>query len=117
MQLLWGADDALKPSEIESQFSWPIENTTLRSVLAVMLDRGDLDREKRGKAYHYFPRQLKTEALGDMLSGLVRLFGSRSRVGLVSRLMQEESLTDEEVRHLKELALDTETPTTKAPKK
>ncbi|MDF1658891.1 MAG: BlaI/MecI/CopY family transcriptional regulator [Verrucomicrobiales bacterium] len=103
MQLLWDADEALKPSEIEAKFTWPIENATLRSVLAVMLERGDLDREKRGKAFHYFPRQQKTAAVSDMLSGLARLFGSGSRVGLLSQLMQEDSFSEEEIQQLREL--------------
>lgn len=110
MQVLWDADDALKPSEIESRFSWPIENATLRSVLAVMLERGDLHREKRGKAYHYVPSKPKTAAVSDMLSGLARLFGGGSRVGLLSQLLQEDSLSEEEVRQLRELANQSEKP-------
>jgi len=114
MQLLWDADDALKPAELESRFSWPIENATLRSVLALMLERGDLDREKRGKAFHYFPRKQKTAAVSDMLSGLARLFGSGSRVGLLSQLLQEDSLSEEEIRQLRELA-ETSTKTSPDP--
>jgi len=81
-----------------------MENATLRSVLALMLKRGDLDREKRGKAFYYFPKKEKTTAVSDMLSGLARLFGGGSRVGLLSQLLQEDSLTDEEIRQLQELA-------------
>ncbi len=103
MQLLWDAEEPLKPAELEARFEWPIENATLRSVLALMLERGDLDREKRGKAFHYFPRRKKTAAVSDMLSGLARLFGSGSRVGLLSQLMQEDSLSEEEIQQLREL--------------
>lgn len=109
MQILWNADDALKPSELEARFEWPIENATLRSVLALMLERGDVAREKRGKAYHYFSRKPKSAAVSEILSGLARLFGAGSRVGLLSQLMQEDSLTDEEIRQLKELAGQSQT--------
>ena len=109
MQILWDSEDALKPSELEERFEWPIENATLRSVLAILLERGDIDREKRGKAFHYFPRRQKTAAVSDMLSGLARLFGNGSRVGLLSQLMQEDSLTDDEILQLKELASKSET--------
>ena len=74
MQILWDAEEALKPSEIDDQFEWPIENATLRSVLAVMMDRGDIDREKRGKAFHYFPKHRKSATMADMLDGLARDF-------------------------------------------
>jgi BlaI family transcriptional regulator, penicillinase repressor len=109
MQILWDADDALKPSELEARFEWPIENATLRSVLALLLERGDIDRVKRGKAYHYFSRRPKSAAVSEMLSGLARLFGAGSRVGLLSQLMQEDSLTDEEIRQLRELAGQSQT--------
>lgn len=104
MQILWDADDALKPSEIGERFEWPIENATLRSVLALMLERGDLNRERRGKAYHYSSCRPKTAAVSDMLSGLARLFGGGSRVGLFSQLLQEDSLSEEEIKQLLELA-------------
>jgi len=112
MQILWDTDEALKPSEIDDHFEWPIENATLRSVLAVMMDRGDIDREKRGKAFHYFAKRRKTAAMADMLAGLARIFGSESRVGFIAQLLQEESLTPEESRQLRaiagELSVETE---------
>ncbi len=114
MQVLWNAEKALKPSEIDTLFEWPIENATLRSVLAVMMDRGDIDREKKGKAFHYFPKRRKTAAMADMLGGLARIFGSESRVGLIAQLLQEDSLTPEESRQLREIAgeLPADTPAT-----
>ncbi len=104
MQILWSSDEPLKPGEIESRFEWPIENATLRSVLAVMLERGDVDREKRGKAFHYFARRRKNAAMADMLTGLAKVFGSGSRVGLIAQLIQDESFSPEEARQLREIA-------------
>jgi len=104
MQLLWNADNALKPAELEERFEWPIENATLRSVLSLMLERGDIRREKRGKAYFYFPLQRKEAVVRDILGGLAKVFGSGSRVGLISQLIQEDSLTEEEVLQLRQLA-------------
>ncbi|MEM1294382.1 MAG: BlaI/MecI/CopY family transcriptional regulator [Verrucomicrobiota bacterium] len=104
LQILWNSDVSLKPAEIEAQFEWPIENATLRSVLAVMLERGDLEREKQGKAFFYFARRPKNAAMAEMLSGLAKVFGSSSRVGLFAQLLQEESLSAEEARELREIA-------------
>jgi len=104
LQILWEGNEALKPADIEERFEWDIENATLRSVLALMVESGDLDREKCGKAYHYFPRRPKTAAVSEMLSGLARLFGGGSRVGLFSQLIQENSFSEEELKQLRELA-------------
>lgn len=104
MQILWNSEKPLKPSEIDSLFEWPIENATLRSVLAVMMERGDIDRKKHGKAFHYFPRREKASAIADMLSGLAKIFDSGSRIGLIAQLVQEDSLTKEEVQLLQEIA-------------
>lgn len=119
MQILWAADDALKPSEIEERFDWPIENATLRSVLVVMIERGDIVREKRGKAYHYAAGQEKGSVMGNLLSGLAKVFGSDSRVGLFAQLLEEEQLTDEERAQLQRIAesLPGDTTTTNEKKK
>tara|TARA_R110002096_G_scaffold4501_2_gene21041 strand:+ start:2114 stop:2554 length:441 start_codon:yes stop_codon:yes gene_type:complete len=104
LQILWNSDTALKPAEIEARFEWPIENATLRSVLAVMLERGDLEREKQGKAYFYVARRPKTTAMAEMLTGLAKVFGSGSRIGLFAQLLQDESLSAEEARELRKIA-------------
>ena len=110
LQILWDAEGALKPAQIEERFDWPIENATLRSVLALMLDGGELEREKRGKAYHYFTRKPKSATAGDMLSGLARIFGAGSRVGLLSQLFRENSLSEAEIEQLRALAEASRTP-------
>lgn len=104
LQILWKSDTSLKPAEIEEQFEWPIENATLRSVLAVMLEQGDLEREKQGKAFHYFARRPKNAAMAEMLNGLAKVFGSGSRVGLFAQLLQDNSLSAEEARELRKIA-------------
>lgn len=104
LQILWDADSPLKPAEIEERFQWPIENATLRSVLRVLMERGDVQRERQGKAYVYFPRQEKRRALSELFSGLAEVFSSGSRAGLIAQLLQEQSLSGEEVEQLKAIA-------------
>ncbi len=104
LQILWNADRPLKPAEIEERFEWPIENATLRSVLRVLVERGELQRGKSGKAFVYQPKRQKIHALSDLLAGLSKVFSSGSRVGLLAQLLQEDSLTPEEVRELSEIA-------------
>ncbi|MEM7144911.1 MAG: BlaI/MecI/CopY family transcriptional regulator [Verrucomicrobiota bacterium] len=104
LQILWDAKQPLKPAEIQERFAWPIENATLRSILRVLLERGDLQREKLGKAYRYKPAREKQSALSDLLGGLANVFSSGSRAGLLAQLLQDDSLSPEEVRELTRIA-------------
>lgn len=104
LQILWDADAPLKPSEIEEEFDWPIENATLRSVLRVLVERGEIEREKSGKAFVYRPKREKQNALSDVFSGLARVFSGGSRAGLLAQLLQDDSLTPDEIRELESIA-------------
>ncbi len=101
---MWDAGVPLKPSAIEEKFQWPVENATLRSVLRVLMERGEVTREKQGRAYVYLPRRKKGNALSELFTGLAEVFFSGSRTGLIAQLLQDESLTESEVRELKKIA-------------
>ena len=104
MQILWAAEDGLKPAEIEEQFDWDIDNATLRSVLRVLMERGEVEREKRGKAYYYRSAKQKDRALSSWLSGLAEVFAVGSRAGLLAQLLQDESLSPEDREALEKIA-------------
>ena len=104
LQILWDADDALKPGEIEERFDWEIDNATLRSVLKVLMDRGEVERDRRGKAFHYRPARRKQSALSNWLSGLAEVFAGGSRAGLLAQLLQDQSLSPEERAELEKIA-------------
>ena len=104
LQILWDADGPLKPGDIEERFDWPIENATLRSVLRVLVERGEIEREKVGKAYVYRPTRAKRNALSEVFSGLAQVFSGGSRAGLLAQLLQDDSLTSDEIRELESIA-------------
>lgn len=104
LQILWDAGEPLKPAQLEERFQWPIENATLRSVLRVLMERGEVQREKRGKAYVYLPQREKRRALAELFSGLAEVFSSGSRVGLIAQLLQDQSLRPDELRELRQIA-------------
>ena len=109
LQILWDAGEPLKASEIEGRFQWPIENATLRSVLRVLMERGEVEREKQGKAYFYQPKREKRRALAELFTGLAEVFSSGSRAGLIAQLLQEQTLAPDEIRELKRIAEIAET--------
>ena len=104
MQILWDAEESLKPGEIEERFDWKIDNATLRSVLKVLLERGELNREQKGKAYFYFPVEKRQSALSTLMAGVAKVFTKGSKAGLIAQLLQDTSLTDEERKTLEQLA-------------
>ena len=59
MQLLWDHGE-LKPAELQQRYPEPIKNPALRSYLAILVEKGHVNRRKVGKAYLYkakTPRQ------------------------------------------------------------
>jgi predicted transcriptional regulator len=68
------------------------------------VERGDLRREKRGKAYFYSPGRPKQNALAELSDGLAKVFSAGSKAGLIAQLLQDESLSPEDVRHLTSIA-------------
>lgn len=104
MQILWEAAGPVKPSQIEERFRWPIENATLRSVLRVLVEKGEVHREKVGKAFLYSPVKEKRRTLSQLFGGLAEVFSAGSRAGLIAQLLQDDSLSDEEVKELMKLA-------------
>lgn len=103
LQILWDAGEALKPAQIEERFQWPIENATLRSVLAVLVERGELKRERVGKAYHYGPARPRQETLAELSTGLAEVFSGGSKTRLLAQLLQDDSLSEEDVQYLNQI--------------
>lgn len=110
LQILWQADDALRAQDIEARFDWEIDNATLRSVLRVLMDRGEVLRERRGKPFYYQPAKKKQKALSTWFSGLAEVFTGGSKAGLIAQLLQDHTLSPEERAQLKKIAQNDESP-------
>ena len=52
MRILWTRGE-LKPAEIHAHFPRKIKNPSLRSYLAILLEKGHVVRRRVGKAYYY----------------------------------------------------------------
>jgi len=105
--ILW-QESPLKPAEIESAFSWPIENATLRSTLVGLVEKGFLKRQRLGKAYFYKPARAPRMVRRKLVDRLASVFAEGSRLGLIAQLIQDEKLTPEQIRELENLARDSD---------
>ncbi|MEM7013792.1 MAG: BlaI/MecI/CopY family transcriptional regulator [Verrucomicrobiota bacterium] len=75
-----------------------------------MMERGEIERKRIGKAFVYRPKREKGNALSDVFNGLARVFSGGSRAGLLAQLLQDQSLTPEEIRELKAIASKSKKP-------
>ena len=96
LRILW-EKGALKPADIQSHFSWPIENATLRSVLLNLVDKGHVARKLRGKAFFYQSRVKKTALLQNMLQTMARVFAAGSKQELVAQLVKTGDIKPEDL--------------------
>lgn len=103
MEVLW-QESPLKPAEIEARLPRPIGNAALRSVLRVLLEKGHVKREKRGKAYFYRPTRPARASFRQMARRLADVFCNGSTFDLVAQLIKTEKLSPDEIRKLQDIA-------------
>jgi predicted transcriptional regulator len=96
LRILW-EKGGLKPAEIQSHFSWPVENATLRSVLLNLVEKGQVTRKLRGKAFFYEARVKKTALLQNMLHSLARVFAAGSKQELIAQLVRTGDIKPEDL--------------------
>ena len=105
LRVLWG-QGKLKPGEIQDQFSWEIDNGTLRSILRILIDKGHVARLKSGKAYLYKARKTQKGVLSRMAKSMAQVFSEGSTAGLIAQLIETEKLSPEEIDKLRKIAAD-----------
>ncbi|MAT13748.1 MAG: transcriptional regulator [Planctomyces sp.] len=103
MQILWKHGE-MKPAEIQEHFPWEITNSSLRSYLSILLDKGHLTRHRRGKAYFYRPRTKQESTFRKMLNELTRACCDGSVEKLLCHLIRSEKLSEDDLLELKRIA-------------
>ena len=110
MRILW-QHGALKPAEIQDRFPWEIKNSSLRSYLAILLEKGHLLRRREGKAYFYRAKTRRKSAFRSMLRDLTRVCCDGSVEVLLCNLIRSEKLSEEDLIELKRLSEEKHSPT------
>jgi len=104
LRILWEQGE-MKPTEIQSHFSWPIENGTLRSVLGNLVEKRHIRRELRGKAFFYVASVPKATLLQTIMQNLARVFARGSHQELVAQLVQTGDIKPADLKILSETAV------------
>lgn len=103
LRILW-EHGSMKPAEIQEKFSWPIENATLRSVLAVLMEKGHVSRRKNGKAFFYRATSNRRKSLSKMARRMAQVFAGGSTAELIAQLIRTEKLSPREIEELRRIA-------------
>jgi BlaI family penicillinase repressor len=103
MRVLW-EKGSLKPAQIQEEFSWPIENATLRSALRLLVEKDLVTRGKRGKAYYYRAKASRRRVLKNMSQRMAHVFTGGSAADLIAQLIKTEKLSKKEIEELRRIA-------------
>ena len=103
MRVLW-EKGSVKPAQIQDEFSWPIENATLRSALRLLVEKGLVTRGKKGKAYYYRAKASRRRVLKNMSQRMAHLFTGGSAADQIAQLIKTEKLSKKEIQELRRIA-------------
>ena len=80
-----------------------LARNTVQTTLVRLEEKGYLRHRKNGNAFVYFPTHEREKTLRSMLKSLVNVAFQGSTAGLVMTLLQDEQLSDEDVKRIKAL--------------
>ena len=103
MRILWERGE-LNPGRIQEKYPRPIKNSALRALLAVLMEKGHVVRQRKGKAYFYKAKTRRDSAFRTMYRELLNTFCGGSHEALICHIIKSEALSKEELRELKHLA-------------
>jgi BlaI family transcriptional regulator, penicillinase repressor len=103
MRILW-AHGELKPAEIHAHFPRTITNPSLRSYLAILLEKGHVVRRRVGKAYYYRAKTRRQSTFRTMLRDLTRVCCDGSVETLLCQLIRTQRLSEADLLELKRLS-------------
>ena len=109
MRILWD-HGKLKPAEIQGRFPRKITNSSLRSYLSILLEKGHLVRRRVGKAYYYRAKTRRNPAFRSMLRELTRVCCDGSVDVLICHLIRSQKLSEEDLIELKRLSEEGHSP-------
>jgi predicted transcriptional regulator len=109
MRILWEHGE-LKPAEVHARFPRKITNPSLRSYLAILLEKGHLVRRRVGKAYYYRAKTRRESTFRSMLRELARVCCDGSVENLLCQLIRTEKLSAADLLELKRLSVESRRP-------
>ena len=103
MAVLWDRGDATV-AEVQERLADELAYTTVLTVLRTLEEKGHVaHRAGEGRAYRYFPLVERAAAGSTALEGVLeRVFGGSPEL-LLTRLVEDRALSDEELERMRRL--------------
>jgi BlaI family transcriptional regulator, penicillinase repressor len=102
MGVLWELDSGTV-AEVQERLSDPLAYTTVLTVLRTLEDKGYVRHAAEGRAHRYFPTVDRSAAGKSALRRLVRKVFDGSAAMLLTHLVSDRSLTEEELERMRRL--------------
>ncbi len=102
MAVLWQTGSATV-AEVLDQLGEPLAYTTVLTVLQALEGKGFVHHQAEGRAYRYFPLIQSGQAGDRTLDRLLEKVYRGSRELLVSRLLSSESVSEAELRRIRQM--------------
>lgn len=102
MTVLWDLGSGTV-SDVRDRLSDPLAYTTVLTVLRTLEEKGFVSHEEEGRAYRYIPLVGRDRAQESALRRLVTKLFSGSTELLLTHLVSEKDLDEEELRRLRAL--------------
>jgi predicted transcriptional regulator len=102
MAVLWELGSATV-REVQERLEPDLAYTTVLTVLRTLEAKGHVRHQPEGRAHRYYPTVERREAGATALRRLVKKVFSGSPEALVTQLVSDENLSEEELRRLRRL--------------
>jgi predicted transcriptional regulator len=103
LQALW-QHGPLRPSEVQRHLSFPMKNPALRWLLNDLVERGQLQRQRSGKAYVYRPAVQRRPLIATLGRRLREILFGGSALAMIGELVDLKKLSPADIRELQKLA-------------
>jgi predicted transcriptional regulator len=102
MAVLWDRGSATV-AEVRDALTDDLAYTTVLTVLRILHDKGYVRHEEEGRAHRYYPLVERQAAGQSAVRRLTRKLFKGSPELLLTQLVSDRGLTDEEIRRMREL--------------
>ena len=102
MAVLWDMGSGTV-AEVKERLQEPLAYTTVLTILRTLEEKGRLAHKEEGRAYRYYPLVQRTEARESHVRRLTRKLFQDSPELLVTQLVADERLSQEQLERLRSL--------------
>lgn len=110
LKILWDSGEPMRVREVleilNRDTETPRAYTTVMTLMNIMADKGQLERELDGKAFRYRPARPRERTLKNMLADTLSRVFDGSATALVAQLLDNAKPSPDELKEIRKLIED-----------